>query len=172
MKCQFLSHWYDPFPKKTRLKRNSNLGFSALEADALITRPTKRWSWASRPFFRGHLILFTTEAGLTDCKALSPSQDRPSSTEAGLTDCRALSPSQDRPSSTEAGLTDCRALCPSQDRPSSTEASLTDCRALCPSQDRPSSTEAGLTDCRALCPSQDRPSSTSTCQLFVKRSVL
>ena len=39
---QCLSHWYDSTPKKTRLKRDSNPGPSALEADALTTRPTRR----------------------------------------------------------------------------------------------------------------------------------
>ena len=37
----FLSHWYDSTPKKFRLKRDSNPGSSALEADALTTRPTR-----------------------------------------------------------------------------------------------------------------------------------
>ena len=35
MECQFLSHWYDATPKKSRRKRDSNPGSSALEADAL-----------------------------------------------------------------------------------------------------------------------------------------
>ena len=39
---QFLSHWYDSTPKKSRRKRDSNPGPSALEADALTTRPTRR----------------------------------------------------------------------------------------------------------------------------------
>ena len=39
---QCLSHWYDSTPKKSRLKRDSNPGPSALEADALTTRPTRR----------------------------------------------------------------------------------------------------------------------------------
>ena len=34
MECQFLSHWYDSTPKKSRRKRDSNPGSSALEADA------------------------------------------------------------------------------------------------------------------------------------------
>ena len=33
--CQFLSHWYDSTPKKSRRKRDSNPGSSAFEADAL-----------------------------------------------------------------------------------------------------------------------------------------
>ena len=37
-----MSHWYDSTPKKSRRKRDSNLGSSALEADALTTRPTRR----------------------------------------------------------------------------------------------------------------------------------
>ena len=36
------SHWYDSTPKKSRRKRDSNPGPSALEADALTTRPTRR----------------------------------------------------------------------------------------------------------------------------------
>ena len=39
-----LSHWYDSNPEKSRRKRNSNPGSSALEADALTTRPTRRCS--------------------------------------------------------------------------------------------------------------------------------
>ena len=35
-------HWYDSTPKKSRRKRDSNPGPSALEADALTTRPTRR----------------------------------------------------------------------------------------------------------------------------------
>ena len=35
LECQFLSHWYDSTPKKSRCKRDSNPGSSALEADAL-----------------------------------------------------------------------------------------------------------------------------------------
>ena len=37
------SHWYDSTPKKSRRKRDSNPGSSALEADALTTRPTRRF---------------------------------------------------------------------------------------------------------------------------------
>ena len=36
------SHGYDPTPEKSRRKRDSNPGPSALEADALTTRPTRR----------------------------------------------------------------------------------------------------------------------------------
>ena len=39
---QFLSHWYDSTRKKSRRERDSNLGSSAPEADALITRPARR----------------------------------------------------------------------------------------------------------------------------------
>ena len=39
---QCLSHWYDSTPKKSRLKRDSNPGPSALEANALTTRLTRR----------------------------------------------------------------------------------------------------------------------------------
>ena len=38
----FLSHWYDSTPKKSRRNRDSNPGSSALEADALSTRQTRR----------------------------------------------------------------------------------------------------------------------------------
>ena len=37
-----MSHWYDSTPRKSRRKRDSNPGPSALEADALTTRPTRR----------------------------------------------------------------------------------------------------------------------------------
>ena len=40
--ANFLSHWYDSTPKKSRRKRDSNPGPSALEADTLTTRPTRR----------------------------------------------------------------------------------------------------------------------------------
>ena len=36
------SHWYGSTPEKSRRKRDSNPGSSALEADALTTRPTRR----------------------------------------------------------------------------------------------------------------------------------
>ena len=42
MECQFLSHWYDLTPEKSRRKRDSNPGSSALVADALTTRPARR----------------------------------------------------------------------------------------------------------------------------------
>ena len=38
----FLSHWYDSTPKKSPRKRDSNPVSSALEADTLTTRPTRR----------------------------------------------------------------------------------------------------------------------------------
>ena len=41
--ANFLSHWYDSTPEKSGRKPDSNPGPSALEADALTTRPT-RWS--------------------------------------------------------------------------------------------------------------------------------
>ena len=46
-----LSHWYDSTPEKSRRKRGSNPGSSALEADALTTTPTRRFSLvtANRP---------------------------------------------------------------------------------------------------------------------------
>ena len=37
------SHWCDSTRNKSRRKRDSNIGFSAFEADALATRPTKCW---------------------------------------------------------------------------------------------------------------------------------
>ena len=40
--ADFLSHWYDSTPKKSRCNRDSNPGPSSLEADALTTRPTRR----------------------------------------------------------------------------------------------------------------------------------
>ena len=38
-----LSHWYDSTPEKSRRKRDSNPGSSALVVDALTTRPTRRY---------------------------------------------------------------------------------------------------------------------------------
>ena len=46
LECQFLSHWYDSTPKKSRRKRDSNPGSCALKVDALTTRPTRRFSFA------------------------------------------------------------------------------------------------------------------------------
>ena len=40
--CQFLRQWYDSTPKNSQRKRDSNPGSSAVEADALTTRPTRR----------------------------------------------------------------------------------------------------------------------------------
>ena len=40
--ANFLSHWYDSTPEKSRRKRDSNPGSSAVQADALTTRPTRR----------------------------------------------------------------------------------------------------------------------------------
>ena len=40
--ANFLSHWYDSTPEKSRRKRNSNPGSCALEAVAVTTRPTRR----------------------------------------------------------------------------------------------------------------------------------
>ena len=41
--------WLDP-EKKSRLQRDSNPGSSALEADALTTRPTKQFYWQNMKF--------------------------------------------------------------------------------------------------------------------------
>ena len=41
--ANFLSHWYDSTPKKSRRKRDSNPGSSVLEADALTPKPTRRY---------------------------------------------------------------------------------------------------------------------------------
>ena len=41
--CQFVSHWYGSTPEKSLRKWNSNPGSSAVEADALTTRPTRRF---------------------------------------------------------------------------------------------------------------------------------
>ena len=43
LECQFLSHWYDSTPEKSRRKRDLNPGSSALEADAVATRSTRRY---------------------------------------------------------------------------------------------------------------------------------
>ena len=48
--ANFLSHWYDSTPKKSRRKRDSNPGPPALEAEALTTRPTRRSAlWRQAP---------------------------------------------------------------------------------------------------------------------------
>ena len=41
--ANFESHWYDSTRKKSCRKRDLNPGSSAPEADALTTRPTRRW---------------------------------------------------------------------------------------------------------------------------------
>ena len=51
----FLSHWYDSTPTKSRRKRDLNPGPSALEADALTTRPTRRFFESDT---KGRLFLF------------------------------------------------------------------------------------------------------------------
>ena len=55
--CQFLSHWNDLTPEKSRSQRDSKPGSSALEVDALTTRPTRRsslrdWSKSGNSSFR------------------------------------------------------------------------------------------------------------------------
>ena len=52
---QFWSHWYDSIPEKSRRKRDSNPGSSALEADAITTRPTRLLSVSG--FFRSPFSL-------------------------------------------------------------------------------------------------------------------
>ena len=74
--CQILSHWYDSTRKKSRRKRDSNPGSSALEADALTTRPPRRFTVTTRHCV--YLVLFTSPP------ARSPSytrnhHDKPSS---------------------------------------------------------------------------------------------
>ena len=49
LECQCLSDWYDSTPKNSWRKRDSNPGPSALEADALTTRPTRRFKQDSEP---------------------------------------------------------------------------------------------------------------------------
>ena len=49
------SHWYDSTPKKSRYKRDSNLGPCALEADALTTRPTRRSQVAKVQLCANHM---------------------------------------------------------------------------------------------------------------------
>ena len=49
--ASFLSHWYDSIPEKSRRKRDSNPGSSALEADALTTGSARRSSsWGKGTF--------------------------------------------------------------------------------------------------------------------------
>ena len=54
--ANFLSHWYDSTPKKSRPQRDSNPGPSALEADALTTRPTRRSPLAKEGSLRVALV--------------------------------------------------------------------------------------------------------------------
>ena len=67
--ANFLSHWYDLTPKKSRRKRDSNPGSSALEADALTTRPTRRLLVAERPQNRASVY----EGRLVSYSCLTPS---------------------------------------------------------------------------------------------------
>ena len=48
LECQFLSLWYVSTPDRSRRKRDSNLGPSALEADTLTTRPMRRFKVRER----------------------------------------------------------------------------------------------------------------------------
>ena len=75
MECQFLSHWYDSTPKKSRRKRDSKPGSSALEAGALTTRPT-RWSKEERNRLAGTVVNLNKSdmndrVGLTGCSAIT-----------------------------------------------------------------------------------------------------
>ena len=45
LECQCLSHWYDSTPKKSRRKRDSNPGSSALEADAFPLGQRGGFEW-------------------------------------------------------------------------------------------------------------------------------
>ena len=47
-----MSHWYGSTPKKSRRKRDSNPGSSALEADALTTGPTRWFPKINKPEFQ------------------------------------------------------------------------------------------------------------------------
>ena len=59
LECHFLSYWYDSTPEKSRRKRDSNPGSSALEADALTSRTTRRWK--GRAVTVSTINLFITE---------------------------------------------------------------------------------------------------------------
>ena len=61
---QFLSHWYDSIPEKSRRKRDSNPGSSALKADALTTSPARR-SQHKRPCQQFLQALIMTTAFLS-----------------------------------------------------------------------------------------------------------
>ena len=50
MECQCLSHWYDSTPKKSRRKRDSNPGASALEADALTLGQWGGLTWRTTDY--------------------------------------------------------------------------------------------------------------------------
>ena len=66
MECQFLLHLYDSTPKKSRRKRDSNPGSSALEADALTSRPTRRcemWGPFTHTTRRGSLSRVVRRTG-------------------------------------------------------------------------------------------------------------
>ena len=70
--ANFLSHWYDSTPEKSRRKRDSNPGSSALEADALTTRPTRRcgrlMAQASRGVWDvGEAVYQASISVLSDC---------------------------------------------------------------------------------------------------------
>ena len=87
-----MSHWYDSTPKKSRRKRDSNPGPSALEADALTARPTRRssnkdreragaWCWSLKEHCRGinHLVFIPTRTAQPQ-PPNSPSPPPPHST--------------------------------------------------------------------------------------------
>ena len=55
LECQFLSHWYDLTPKKSRRKQDSNPGSSTLEVDAFTIRPTRRSFSPCKSTLYGHV---------------------------------------------------------------------------------------------------------------------
>ena len=66
-----MSHWYDSTPEKSRRKRDSNPGPSALEADALTTRPTRRSLFRETDsFIRGPLLSVGPTPLRTLCKGI------------------------------------------------------------------------------------------------------
>ena len=81
---QCLSHWYDSTPKKSLLKWDSNPGSSALEAEALTTRPTKWLSAGERDEWTGDCdarkgtvaVRYRERKGITDHAVQTDDRDR------------------------------------------------------------------------------------------------